>query len=82
MQNCSKFNTSPEHTVITRNHFGYFESEPKIAAKVASDLANGFIAGPFCSPPFHNFHSSPLSAVNKPNGDIRIIHDLSYLSCW
>ena len=35
------------------------------------------MVGPFVQPPFEHFHCSPLGAVDKPNGSVRIILDLS-----
>ena len=50
-----------------------------VAQKLAKELSLGRIAGPFSSPPFLNFQSSPLGVVPKkePNA-FRLIHDLSY----
>ena len=54
-------------------HINYFGT-PTLSA-----LHNHRIAGPFSSPPFPNFQSSPLRVVPKkePNA-FRLIHDLSY----
>ena len=50
-----------------------------VERKLSKELHMGRIAGPFVSPPFHNYQSSPLGVVPKkePN-EFRIIHDLSY----
>ena len=46
---------------------------------IDKELSLGRVAGPFPSPPFPNFHSSPLGLVEKKEpGAYRIIHDLSF----
>ena len=50
-----------------------------VNTKLSKEISLGRIAGPFPSPPFANFQSSPLGMVPKkePNA-FRIIHNLSY----
>ena len=50
-----------------------------VAKKLTNELSFGRIAGPFSSPPFVNFQSSPLGVVPKKECNaFRLIHDLSY----
>ena len=50
-----------------------------VQAKIEKEVNLGRTAGPFKSPPFLNFTTSPLGAVPKKDpGEFRIIHDLSY----
>lgn len=50
-----------------------------LSSKLEKEWSAGRIAGPFASPPFSNFVSSPLGVVPKKNpGEFRIIHHLSY----
>jgi hypothetical protein len=55
------------------------EKHPLVAAeKIQEELSAGRIQGPFDSPPFENFISSPLGLVPKDNGKFRLIHHLSF----
>ena len=50
-----------------------------VTKKLTKELSLGRIAGPFSSPPFLNFQSSPLCVVPKKEPRaFRLIHDLSY----
>ena len=50
-----------------------------VTQKLAKELSLGRVAGPFSSPPFLNFQSSPLGVVfKKEHNAFRLIHDLSY----
>ena len=56
------------------------EEKPEVlSAKLDKERSAGRIVGPFSSPPFANFVSSPLGVVPKKTpGKFRIIHHLSY----
>ena len=56
------------------------EEQPEVlSAKLDKEWSAGRIVGPFSSPPFANFVSSPLGVVPKKTpGEFRIIHYLSY----
>ena len=56
------------------------EEQPEVlSAKLDKEWSAGRIVGPFSSPPFANFVSSPLGVVPKKTpGEFRIIHHLSY----
>ena len=56
------------------------DEQPEVlSAKLDKELSAGRIVGPFSSPPFANFVSSPLGVVPKKTlGEFRIIHHLSY----
>jgi hypothetical protein len=49
-----------------------------VSAVIAADVAAGKKAGPFDGPPFPNIVVSPIGAVPKKNGKVRVIHHLSY----
>lgn len=49
----------------SRNHFSARENPQGLASLLNEGLANARIAGPFQSPPFPNFRSSPLAVVPK-----------------
>ncbi|XP_064635798.1 uncharacterized protein LOC135492980 [Lineus longissimus] len=50
-----------------------------IDKKIASELQEGRILGPFDSPPTPDFRASPIGVVPKKEpGDFRMIHNLSY----
>lgn len=50
-----------------------------VEAKLNKELQANRIAGPYLSPPFPNFHVSPLGIVPKKSpGEFRMIHHLSY----
>ena len=57
-----------------RSAIKFFRS---VSAQVAAEVSRGHTLGPFSCPPFINFHCSPLGAVPKPNGSVRLILDLS-----
>ena len=45
---------------------------------VDEEVAKGHILGPFNEEPFENMVYLPINMVPKPNGKIRLIHDLSH----
>lgn len=50
-----------------------------IDRKIASELKEGRILGPFTFPPTSDFRASPIGVVPKKEpGDFRMIHNLSY----
>ena len=48
-----------------------------LAQSIKKEVTRGHTAGPFPAPPFPITHISPLGAVPKPDGSIRLIMDLS-----
>ena len=46
-------------------------------AAIRTEVERGHTAGPFSVPPFSITHCSPIGAVPKPDGSIRVIFDLS-----
>ena len=54
------------------------DAEAKVSAIIAADVAAGKKAGPFDARPCRGFSASPIGAVPKKNGGIRVIHHLSY----
>ena len=64
---------------FANNHSSVLQHKKVVQRKLSKELSLGRIAGPFLSPPFDSYQSSPLGVVLKkePNA-FRIIHDLSY----
>lgn len=64
---------------VSRNHKSAIEHPSVIQDFIAQGRELGRIAGPFPSPPFTHFVSSPLGVVPKAEpGKFRVIHDLSF----
>ena len=51
---------------------------PQTEQKLHKEVALGRVAGPFESIPFPTFRVSPVGLVPKKDGDVRMIHHLSY----
>ncbi|XP_062593507.1 uncharacterized protein LOC134254984 isoform X1 [Saccostrea cucullata] len=66
-------------STISRNHRSALEHPSVIQEFINCGIESGRIAGPFPSPPFPQFVSSPLGVVPKSEpGKFRVIHDLSF----
>ena len=63
--------TSPRNLRSTEEH------QEAVTLAIRSELIKGHISGPFSLPPFQTCHCSPLGAVPKSSGEIRLILDLS-----
>ena len=65
----------------SRNLKSVIDNPAVVRAKLGKELEAGRIVGPFLTPPFPVFRTSPLGVVPKktPN-EFRLIHHLSYLS--
>lgn len=64
---------------VSRNHKSAIEHPSVIQDFISQGRELGRIAGPFPSPPFTHFVSSPLGVVPKSEpGKFRVIHDLSF----
>ena len=48
-----------------------------VTAAIRREVADGTTRGPFRDPPLPNMIVNPLSARDKPNGEVRLILDLS-----
>ena len=48
-----------------------------VSAAIEREVSAGFTRGPFQTPPLDNFVVNPLSARDKPSGEVRLILDLS-----
>ena len=48
-----------------------------VTVAIRKEVSRGHTSGPFRHPPFDPFHCSPLGAVPKKDGSVRIILDLS-----
>ena len=49
----------------------------QVRKAIQKELDNHSVVGPFVQFPFAYFHCSPLGAVDKPDGSLRLILDLS-----
>ena len=67
----------PITSTSPRNLRSTDELHEAVTHALHSELLLGHISGPFSSPPFPSHHCSPLGAVLKPSGKIRLILDLS-----
>ena len=66
------------HTVgREKNNLSANANESSVSSAIFKELSRGHTVGPFSFPPFQSFHCSPLGAVPKKDGTIRIILDLS-----
>ena len=71
--------TGPPLSLISKNHKSTVSFASVIDDFIADGITNNRIAGPFASPPFEHFVSSPLGVVPKSEqGKYRVIHDLSF----
>ena len=52
-------------------------NKAKVSEAINNELTRGHTAGPFVFPPFPDLHCSPIGAVPKPDGSVRLIMDLS-----
>ena len=59
------------------NNKSAFVHKQGVTDAIRKEIARGHTAGPFATPPFPINHISPLGAVPKPDGTIRLIMDLS-----
>ena len=67
------------HTFISPNLRSAQDHPHIIVSKLEREIEAGRIVGPFSSPPFPNFVSSPLGVVPKKQpSEFRLIHHLSY----
>ena len=60
-----------------KNNLSAGKNIEAVSKAILKELNRGHSVGPFSSPPFQNFHCSPLGAVPKKDGSTRIILDLS-----
>ena len=61
----------------TKNLLSARENKEAVACAILKELNRGHTIGPFVHPPVSPFHSSPLGAVPKKDGSVRLILDLS-----
>ena len=60
-----------------KNNKSAYEHKDGVTEAIRKEIERGHTAGPFPHPPFPVNHISPLGAVPKPDGTIRLIMDLS-----
>ena len=65
------FDTRPKNLKSASEH------KDLLGEAIRTEVARGHTAGPFSAPPFSHTHCSPIGAVPKPDGSVRIIFDLS-----
>ena len=63
--------TRPNNLKSARDH------RAEVEFSLLREVSRGHSVGPFPSPPFRNFHCSPLGAVPKSDNSYRLILDLS-----
>ena len=68
----------PQMSVQSDNWPSSMQHATEVTDIILKNVKLGRVAGPFSSPPFANFRCSPLGAVPKKSGGIRIINDLSW----
>ena len=64
----------------SRNLKSAIDNPAVVRAKLGEELEAGRIVGPFLTPPFPVFRTSPLGVVPKKTNEFRLIHHLSYPS--
>lgn len=62
----------------SKNLPSLYKHLPIALEKINKELQLNRVAGPFPQPPFVNLQVSPLGLVPKKDGDMRLIHHLSY----
>ena len=67
--------TGPER--FTANNRSALQRKSAVSAAIAREVRDGFTRGPFRTPPLTGFRVNALSARDKPNGEVRLILDLS-----
>ena len=71
--------SGPIKSVECKNFKSANQNPSIVRLKLAKELAEDRIAGPFPEAPFKNFRVSPIGLVEKKTkGDFRLIHHLSY----
>ena len=68
----------PQMSVESDNWPSSTQHADEVSSIIRKNVELGRVAGPFSSPPFADFRCSPLGAVPKKSGGIRIINDLSW----
>lgn len=67
------------HDAYGGNHPSVMGQPDIVESIIAREIKLGRVCGPFTSPPFDNFHVSPLALIPKQEpGKFRLIHNLSY----
>jgi hypothetical protein len=69
--------TGTLHSSSSKNLLSSYEHFEAVSTAIELEVSRGHTAGPFSSPPLDNFHCSPIGAVRKNDGTVRLILDLS-----
>lgn len=68
----------PRGARLSKNLSSLHSNLSVACTKINKELLLNRVAGPFSQPPFINLKVSPLGLVPKKDGDMRLIHHLSY----
>ena len=60
-----------------RNLLSAYSHHEQVSAAIALEVSRGHTLGPFLMPPLPDLHCSPIGAVAKDDGSVRLILDLS-----
>ena len=61
----------------TQNNYSALQRYQEVSKAIKKELLAGTISGPYHKPPFSEFHCSPVTAADKPDGSARLILDMS-----
>ena len=70
----------PQFSFESDNWPSSLEHAAEVSKIISKNVKLGRVAGPYSSPPLTNFRCSPLGAIPKKSGGVRIINDLSFPS--
>lgn len=69
--------TGPARSADRPNNKSAASQSQAVTTAIQQEVRRGHTAGPFLSPPFQPFRCNPLGARPKPDGQVRLILDLS-----
>ena len=69
--------SGPISATRPKNLLSSKHNKQKVTSAIIKELHRKHTSGPFLNPPLENLHCSPIGAVDKPDGTIRLVLDLS-----